>query len=139
MSFPASAAVTSPGPRQKAVDFIDEQRSAVSHGNETLLGRFGVGERSTSVAEQFILKKVLGHCAAVDGNERSAAPLTQQVNHACTEFLSSSRFSSQKHRRFTGSKNWDLRQYAGKCLLFPDHFAEPSFAEERVLHCFERS
>ena len=55
--------------------------------------RHRTGEGATRVAKQLRLDQLLGNRRAVDLDERALAPLTQQVDVACHQFLARAVFT----------------------------------------------
>ena len=79
-------------------DLVEEQRAAVGLGElaGVLLG--GAGEGALLVAEQDGLDEVLRQRAAIDGDERPAAPLRPALDRAGEQFLADAGFALDQHR-----------------------------------------
>ncbi len=56
------------------------------------------GERPADVPEQFALQQVLGQRAAIDADERAAAPRAEPVNRLGDQLLARARLAQQQHR-----------------------------------------
>ena len=83
--------------RRQFADLVEKQRAAVGLGElaDMLLGR--AGERALLVAEENGLDQRLGQRAAIDDDERFAAPLGAALDRARHQFLADAGFAFDEH------------------------------------------
>ena len=93
------------GVHRQFADFVEEQRAAVGLGELADVLFVGAGEGALLVAEQDRFDEVFRQRAAVDGDERLAAPIGAALDGARQQFLADARFALDEHGnvRFRGA------------------------------------
>ena len=83
--------------------FVEEHRSAVGHFEQSPAIAMRVGEAAAEMPEELGLEQRFGHAAAVDGDQRPAAPRAALVNQARQQFLADAALAGDQHLAIAGS------------------------------------
>ena len=83
--------------------FVEEHRPAVGHFEQSPAIAMGVGEAAAEMPEQLGLEQRFGHPAAIDGDQRPAAPRAALVNQPREQFLADTALAGDQHLAVAGS------------------------------------
>ena len=109
--------------------------SAVS--NRPFLRAGGARKRAFLVAEQLRFEQILGHGAAIDGDERLVAARARFVNGARQQFLARAALAGQQHPRIGAGDHVGLRQLVFHQLIARDDVGAPILIHVREPRHFE--
>src|SRR5262249_19688517 len=101
-------------------DLIEEERSRISKLETSQAALGGAGERTLLVAEQLALEQGLRQRADVDGDERLAAAIRQEVNRAGDELLAGTALALDEDGARHGRHLLDLHHHLAHALALAD-------------------
>ena len=125
-------------PHRHVADFVQQQGAAVGGLEQAFLGARGAREGAAFVTEEFGLQQVLGHRAAIDGDERLVAARAGFVNGAGQQFLARAALAGQQHPRIGAGDHVGLRQLVFHQLIARDDVGAPILIDMREARHFER-
>ena len=79
-------------------DFVDEQRAAVGHFEQSRLGGHGPGKGPLFVAEQFAFQQRFRQCGTINDHQRLVGSRTLAVQCASNQFLAGAAFALNQDR-----------------------------------------
>src|SRR4051812_27892875 len=103
-------------------DFVDEQRPAVGHLEQPLLGGDRAGKRSLFVSEQLAFQQRLGERGAIDGDHRFLGPLAMAVQRPRDQLFARAALPENQNGLVTGSSPLDKAENLLHWRRLADHF-----------------
>src|ERR1700678_897375 len=89
--------------KRHLADFIEKDRSAAGHFEQSALILIGHGESSLEIAEEFTFEQSLGECAAVYGDEWVSGAGRTDMNRAGNQLFTGAAFTVNQHGAGSGS------------------------------------
>ena len=110
--------------RRHLADFVEQQRAALGHLEESLLVHRRAGERAFLVAEQLRLDEVLRNRCAIDLDERTLRPLAVVVNRVRDQLLAGAVLALNEDVGFAGGHAFDQLEELLHLLALADYVLE---------------